>query len=132
MNPYPWQDEIGFIPHMPGQPEAINADSFDEDVLQSSVPVLVEFWAARCGPCRRLAPEMAAVAKQMGGNARVFTLNVDEELEAAERFGVYSIPATLLFVGGEEKARLIGVIERASLVNLLRPFIPVIPTNTED
>jgi len=132
MNSFPWQDQIGFIPHLPGQPEAINADSFDEDVLQSPVPVLVEFWAARCGPCRRLAPEMAAVAKEMGGQARVFTLNVDEELEAAVRFGVHSIPATLLFVGGEEKARLIGVIERASLVNLLRPFIPVILTNTED
>lgn len=119
----PWKDELGFIPHLPGQPEAINSDSFEEDVLQSPVPVLVEFWAARCGPCRRLAPEMAAAASEMGGRARVFTVNVDEELEAAQQYGVHSIPATLLFVNGVEKARLLGVVERTALINLLRPFL---------
>jgi thioredoxin 1 len=119
----PWRDEIGFIPHLPGEPEAINADSFDEDVIHSPVPVLVEFWAARCGPCRRLAPEMAAAAREFGGRARVFTLNVDEELEAAQRFGVLSIPATLLFVGGEEKGRLVGIVGADALVNLLRPYL---------
>jgi thioredoxin 1 len=119
----PWHDELGFIPHLPGQPEAINADSFEEDVLESPVPVLVEFWAARCGPCRRLAPEMAAAAAELGGRARVFTINVDEEMEAAERNGVHAIPATLLFVDGVEKARLVGVVDRVALVNLLRPFL---------
>lgn len=118
-----WREELGFIPHYPGQPEAINADSFDEDVLQALVPALVEFWAARCGPCRRLAPEMAAAAAELGARARVFTLNVDEELEAAVRFGVHAIPATLLFVNGEEKARLMGVQDRDALVNLLRPYL---------
>lgn len=121
--PTPWRDEIGFIPHLPGGPEAINADSFDEDVLESPVPVLVEFWAARCGPCRRLAPEMAEAARRLGGRARVFTLNVDEELEAAQRFGVLSIPATLLFVGGREQARRVGVLNADALVDLLRPHL---------
>jgi thioredoxin 1 len=119
----PWQNELGFIPHLPGQPEAINADSFSEDVLLSPVPVLVEFWAARCGPCRRLAPEMAAAAAELGGRARVFTINVDEELEAAQRNGVYAIPATLLFVDGVEKERLVGAVDRLALVNLLRPYL---------
>jgi thioredoxin 1 len=119
----PWTDEIGFIPHQRGQPEAINADSFDDDVLESPVPVIVEFWAARCGPCRRLAPEMAAAAAALGGRARVFTLNVDEELDAALRFGVHAVPATLLFVNGEERGRIVGFAGRASLVNLLRPHL---------
>lgn len=119
-----FQNELGFIPHLPGLPEAINADSFDEDVLASPVPALVEFWAARCGPCRRLAPELAAVAAAVHKRARVFTLNVDEELEAAERFGVRSIPAVLLFVGGEEKNRLVSEhLTREHLVHLLRPYL---------
>ena len=113
-------DELGFLLHLPGAPEAINADSFDEDVLQSPVPVLVEFWAARCGPCRRLAPELAKVKTALGDQARVFTLNVDEELEAAERFDVRAIPATLLFVGGRERARAVGFHDQAALLELVR------------
>jgi thioredoxin len=120
---YPWQDEIGFIPHLPGQPEAINADSFDEDVLQSPVPVAVEFWAARCGPCRRLAPEMHSASQSLAGRAKFFTLNVDEEPEAAARFGVLSIPAVLVFVHGEEKTRVVGVFDRSVLVQLVQPYI---------
>jgi len=119
----PWIEEIGFIPHRPGQPDAINADSFDDDVLRSPVPVLVEFWAARCGPCRRLAPEFARAAALTGDSARVFTLNVDEELDAARRFDVLTIPTTLLFVGGVERARVVGDTDAASLVNLLQPYM---------
>ncbi|GAB4455952.1 MAG: hypothetical protein OHK0029_13000 [Armatimonadaceae bacterium] len=118
-----FRNELGFIPHLPGTPEAINADSFDEDVIESLVPVLVEFWAARCAPCRRLAPEIAALAADFGGSARVFTLNVDEEPDAAERFGVRSIPAVLLFVEGQEKGRLVGEISRSTLVHLIQPYL---------
>lgn len=119
----PWQNELGFIPHFPGQPEAINSDSFEEDVLQSPVPVAVEFWAARCGPCRRLAPEMAAAANELGNRARFFTLNVDEEPDAAARFGVLSIPAVLVFAQGQEKTRAVGDFDRSALIQLLAPFI---------
>jgi thioredoxin 1 len=119
----PWQDELGFIPHVPGAPEAINADSFEEDVLLSPVPVLVEFWAARCGPCRRMAPEMEAVAQRYFGRVRVFTLNVDEELPAAQRFGVHSVPATLLIVGGAEQARILGPTDRAALSALVADHV---------
>ena len=112
----PWHDEIGFIPHMPGMPEAINADSFDEDVLESAVPVLVEFWTARCGPCRRLAPELLAVAEAFPGNLRVFTVDVDQELPAATRFAVHSVPQVLLFDSGAEVTRFVGITPRATLI----------------
>lgn len=119
----PWQNELGFIPHMPGAPEAINADSFDEDVLESPVPVIVEFWTARCGPCRRLAPELQAVAARFAGRLRVFTLDVDEELPAASRFGVHSVPAILLFVRGAEVTRFYGITDRETLAKAVAEYI---------
>ena len=102
-------EELGFLPHWPGVAEATNCDAFDEDVLDSSVPVLVEFWAARCGSCRRLAPVLDALAREHRGHLRVFTLNVDEELPAAVRFNVLAIPALLLFHEGKEQERFVGL-----------------------
>lgn len=117
-------EELGFLPHLPGEPEAINADSFDEDVLASPVPVLVEFWAARCGPCRRVAPELAKVRLHFAERLRVFTLNVDEELEAATRFSVWTIPALVLFADGREIARRTGFFDAADQVEWLAPLLP--------
>lgn len=108
-------DETGFIAHWPGGAEATNSDAFDEDVLESGVPALVEFWAARCSACRRLAPELEALARERQGQVRVFTLNVDEELPAAVRFDVLAIPALLLFVGGQEVARWVGTVSLAEV-----------------
>lgn len=119
----PWKEELGFIPHLPGAPEAINADSFDEDVLQSPVPVMVEFWTARCGPCRRLAPELQAVAANFAGRLRVFTLDIDQELPAASRFGVHSVPAILFFVGGSEVARFLGITDRETLTTAVAQHV---------
>ena len=115
----PQSEELGFIPHWPGQPEAINADSFDEDVMESPVPVLVEFWAARCAPCRRLAPELAQIARDAGTSIRVFTVDVDQEPEAAVRFSVYAVPALLFFVEGVEYTRRYGVLTADEMRTLL-------------
>lgn len=115
-------DETGFIAHRPGGAEATNSDAFDEDVLDSDVPALVEFWAARCSACRRLAPELEALARELSGQVRVFTLNVDEELPAAVRFDVLAIPALLLFHQGQEVARWVGTVSvgavRSQLITL--------------
>ncbi len=123
-NPFAlFEKENGFIPHLPGMPEAINADSFDEDVLLSPVPVLVEFWTARCAPCRRLAPELQAVADTFRGRLRVFTLDVDGELPAATRFAVHSVPAILLFVSGAEVNRWNGITDRATLTGAVAEYV---------
>lgn len=110
-------DESGFLLHRPGAPEAINADSFDEDVLAADGPVLVEFWAARCAACRRLVPDLEALARER--KVRVFTLDVDAELPAAERFGVRAIPAVLCFSGGREVGRRVGSVTARDLTALL-------------
>lgn len=120
MTPPQKQEELGFLPHWRGEPEAINADSFDEDVLESPVPVLVEFWAARCAPCRRLAPELAKLAREIGSAARIFTVDVDTEPEAAARCNVHAVPAVLLFVDGAEWARRYGVLTADELRDLIR------------
>jgi thioredoxin 1 len=111
------KDDWGFIPHLPGMPEAINSDSFAEDVLESPVPVLIEFWAARCMACRRLVPDLARLKREH--EVRVFTLNVDEELPAAEANNVRQIPAILLFKNGKETARLYGNISYEEMQDLL-------------
>jgi thioredoxin 1 len=113
------EEDSGFIPHRLGMPEAINSDSFAEDVLESPVPVLVEFWAARCSRCRRLAHDLARVARENANSIRVFTLNVDEELPAAVAHDVRQIPAVLLFVGGKETGRLVGEVTYEALRDLL-------------
>ncbi len=105
--------ETGFLPHRPGQPEAINFDSFDDDILQSDGPVFVEFWAARCAACRRLAPELARLG------VKVFMVNVDEELPLAVRCDVTSLPTVLAFLGGKERGRFVGLPTPEDLADLL-------------
>ena len=119
MNEKKAKDDWGFVPHQVGMPEAINSDSFNEDVFESPVPVLVEFWAARCMACRRLVPDLARLNHEFPTSLRVFTLNVDEELPAAERCNVRQIPAVLLFNNGKEVGRLLGDISYEALGKLV-------------
>lgn len=108
-------DETGFLLHWPGRSEATNADALPDDLRATSGPVLVEFWAARCSACRRLAPQLEALATAQGGTLRLFTLNVDDEPEAALAHDVFAIPALLLFVEGQEVARWVGAVSLESV-----------------
>jgi thioredoxin len=85
----------------------VNDQNFEEEVLKSDKPVLVDFWAAWCQPCRMLAPTVEAVAQQYQGKAKVVKLNVDDN-QTAQRYGIKGIPTLILFKGGNEADRIIG------------------------
>ena len=101
---------------------ALKGQDFEAKVIKSDVPVLVDFWAEWCGPCRLIGPHIEALATEYNGKARVFKVDVDSEGELAMRFGVMSIPTLLIFkdgklfdqmVGASSKQQIASVLERA-------------------
>ena len=89
--------------------------SFKEDVLESDVPVLVDFWAPWCGPCRQIAPLIEELAKNSEGTAKVGKVNVDENPGVAQEFGINSIPTLLIFKNGNVTERFVGMPPRSKL-----------------
>ena len=98
----------------------ITKENFEEAVLQSQLPVLVDFWATWCGPCRMLAPILEELAEEYAGTAVIGKVNVDEEPELANRFGITSIPTLLLFKNGQVSATSVGFRPKEQLEALLR------------
>ena len=97
----------------------LNETNFDQEIKEGTLPFLVDFWAQWCGPCQMLGPILDQIATDFKGRARVGKVNVDENPNLAGKFGVMSIPTLILFVGGQEKERLVGVIPKEKLVQLL-------------
>ena len=94
--------------------------NFEEEVLKSELPVLVDIWAAWCGPCRMLAPAVAQIAAECEGKVKVGKVNVDEEPELAQRFGIMSIPTVLVFKDGKKTEQSIGLVPKEKLLALLK------------
>jgi len=92
----------------------ISADNFETEVLGADVPVLVDFWAAWCGPCRMVAPVLEELAEQMEGKVRIAKVNVDENQDIAVKFQVSSIPTFILFKDGEAADRMLGAMPKGA------------------
>ncbi len=93
----------------------LNAGNFDGIITGSDLPVLVDFWAPWCGPCRMLAPAVAAIARERAGSVKVGKVNVDEQPALAQAFGIAGIPALLLFKGGKVAGNIVGLRPKESV-----------------
>jgi thioredoxin 1 len=104
--------------------QTLTSDTFDEAVKSSTGPVIVDFWAEWCGPCKMIAPILEEIATEQKGNVTVAKLNVDEHPDLARRYDVMSIPTLLVFAEGDLKKRLIGAKGKGQLLEELNEFLP--------
>jgi thioredoxin 1 len=97
--------------------------TFDEHVKGSDVPVLVDFWAEWCGPCKMIAPILEEIAGEQAGKIQIAKLNIDDSLEVTQRFDVMSIPTLILFKDGEPAVRLVGAKPKGQLLQALSAYL---------
>lgn len=97
--------------------------AFDEEVVNSETPVLVDFWAPWCGPCKAMGPTVDAIAEEYNGKVKVGKLNTDDNPNTAMRFGIRGIPALLLFKGGTVVDQRVGALPKPELAKMLDPHV---------
>jgi thioredoxin 1 len=102
---------------------AVTDASFEQDVLKSDVPVLVDFWAPWCGPCRMVAPIVDEIAKEFDGKIKVFKLNTDENPNVASQYGIRSIPTLMIFQGGQKVDTVVGAVPKTTLSSTLSKYL---------
>ena len=108
---------------MAGNTRTVTDATFASDVLGSDKPVLVDFWAEWCGPCKMIAPVLEEIAKEHGDKLRIVKLNIDENPETAREYGIMSIPTMSVFVGGKVDKNIVGAKPKASLLRELSDYI---------
>ena len=101
----------------------VNGNNFKQEVLESSIPVLVDFWAPWCMPCRMLAPTIKKLAKENQGKLKVCKLNTDENQHIAAQYGIQGIPTLIVFKEGKEVVRTVGVMPKEKLQEKLNPIL---------
>ena len=107
------------------KPIELSDTNFQQEVLDSDTPVLVDFWAVWCGPCRMVAPVVEEIAQEYNGKLKVGKLNVDNNPEVSMKFGIRSIPTLMVFKGGQVVEQIIGAMPKRNLLDKVTPHIGV-------
>ena len=105
------------------KPITITDDNFEKEVLNSNLPVLIDFWAVWCGPCKIIAPVVEQLAEEYSGKLKVGKLDVDNNQEASIKYGVRSIPTLLIFKNGQVKETIIGAVPKAQIIQKINSLI---------
>jgi thioredoxin 1 len=103
--------------------QSVTDADFEKDVLGSAKPVLVDFWAEWCGPCRMIGPSVEAIAEEYQGKAGVVKMNVDENPDVPQRFGIRGIPTLIVFKGGQEQERIVGAVTREAMAKVIDKYV---------
>jgi len=109
----------------------VNDETFDAEVLDSDRPVLVDFWADWCNPCKMVEPHLVALAEEHSDSLRVVKVNLDENPRTAGRYGVMSIPTMMLIVDGVERARLVGARPKAAIWSEIESYVSAVDVSSE-
>jgi len=100
---------------------SVNEQNFEEEVIKSPVPVLIDFWAEWCGPCKMVSPIVDELASELAGKLKVMKINVDEEQGLAAKYNVMSIPTLIVFKGGEVTEQIIGALSKDQILEKIKP-----------